>query len=153
MRNNDHECTGVNCLTFAIMKALFILIILSIGCSQLSMAQHRKGEKLELYINFESRKWDVPAGDTNVIVAIANMLKSDTQIKISVEGHTDNAGNPVKNQWLSEARAKAVMETIVNMGIDKSRLSAKGWGGEKPLTDNNTEDAKARNRRVEIVIL
>jgi outer membrane protein OmpA-like peptidoglycan-associated protein len=135
------------------MKALLMLFLLSTAGVSSVNAQHRKGEKLELYINFESRKWDIPAGDTNVIVEIANILKSDTQIKISVEGHTDNGGNPVKNQWLSEARAKAVMETIVNMGIDKSRLSAKGWGGEKPLTDNNTEDAKARNRRVEIVIL
>jgi outer membrane protein OmpA-like peptidoglycan-associated protein len=52
---------------------------------------------------------------------------------------------------LSEARAKTVVAALISKGIDKSRLSSKGWGQEKPVEDNSTEEGKAKNRRVEIV--
>lgn len=57
------------------------------------------------------------------------------------------------NKTLSENRGKSVMNALVAKGIDKSRLSAKGWGQEKPIADNTSDDGKAKNRRVEIVKL
>ena len=81
------------------------------------------------------------------------MLNTNPTLKISIEGHTDNVGNLQSNQTLSENRAKAVMNALVLKGVDKSRLSAKGWGQEKPISDNNTDEGKAKNRRVEIVKL
>ena len=110
-----------------------------------------KEGKIALYINFETSKAEINAESQGVIDQVVLMLNTDKALKISVEGHTDNAGNPKTNRTLSESRAKAVMDRIITGGIDKSRLTFKGWGAEKPLTDNNTEDAKARNRRVEIV--
>ena len=110
-----------------------------------------KEGKIALYINFETSKSEINAESMGVIDLIAQMMNTDKKLKISVEGHTDNAGNPKTNQTLSENRAKAVMEGIIAKGIDRSRLTSKGWGSKKPLADNNTEDAKARNRRVEIV--
>jgi outer membrane protein OmpA-like peptidoglycan-associated protein len=79
------------------------------------------------------------------------MLQSNPALKISIEGHTDNAGTIQSNQALSENRARAVMNAIIVKDIDKSRLSSKGWGQTKPITDNKTEDSRAKNRRVEIV--
>ena len=79
------------------------------------------------------------------------MLTTDPSIKISIEGHTDNVGTAAANQTLSQNRAKAVMDAIIAKGIDKARLSSKGWGQNKPVADNSTEEGRAWNRRVEIV--
>ena len=72
-------------------------------------------------------------------------------MKISVEGHTDNVGTPESNQKLSENRAKAVYDYLVAKGIDKNRLSYTGWGQEKSIADNRSEDGRYKNRRVELV--
>lgn len=106
---------------------------------------------IALYINFESGKADIKPESQKVIDQIAGMLETNMTLKISVEGHTDNVGTSASNQTLSENRAKSVMNALIIKGIDKGRLTAKGWGQTKPITDNNTEDGKAKNRRVEIV--
>ena len=106
---------------------------------------------IALYINFETGKSDIKPESQNIIDQIVEMLKSNPTLKISVEGHTDNAGNIQSNQTLSENRAKAIMNAIGSKGVDKLRLSSKGWGQTKPIDDNKTEDGKAKNRRVEIV--
>jgi len=74
-------------------------------------------------------------------------------IKLSIEGHTDSDGSSESNLKLSEQRAKAVVDAIVKGGIGKSRLSSTGFGEEKPIADNNTEEGKAKNRRVEFIKL
>jgi outer membrane protein OmpA-like peptidoglycan-associated protein len=106
---------------------------------------------IALYINFETGKSDIKSESQKTIEQIVEMLKSNPALKISVEGHTDNVGTPASNQTLSENRAKAVMNAIITAGIDKTRLSSKGWGQTKPIAENKTEDNKAKNRRVEIV--
>ncbi len=79
------------------------------------------------------------------------MLKSNPSLKVSIEGHTDNAGKAAANKTLSDSRANAVMKALIEEDINKSRLSAKGWGQEKPVADNATDEGRAKNRRVEIV--
>jgi len=106
---------------------------------------------IALYINFETGKSDIKAESQKIIDQIVEMLKSNPTLKISIEGHTDNVGDAKSNQTLSENRAKAVMNAIASKGIDKSRISSKGWGQAKPIDDNKTENGKAKNRRVEIV--
>ena len=78
-------------------------------------------------------------------------MKSNPGLKLSVEGHTDNAGDPASNKKLSEARAKSVTAAIVASGIEAARLSAAGFGQDKPVADNRTEEGRAKNRRVELV--
>ncbi|SFE26990.1 OmpA family protein [Chitinophaga sp. CF118] len=112
-----------------------------------------KNGSITLYINFETGKSDIKSESQKTIDQVAEMLRSDHSLKISVEGHTDNAGTPIANKTLSENRAKSVMDALIIEGIDKTRLSYKGWGETKPLSDNNTENGKAKNRRVEIVKL
>jgi outer membrane protein OmpA-like peptidoglycan-associated protein len=72
-------------------------------------------------------------------------------LKFSIEGHTDNTGNSKLNQTLSESRAAAVMERLLQMGIEGSRLTAKGYGMDKPIDSNDTDEGRAKNRRVEFV--
>lgn len=106
-----------------------------------------------LYINFETAKAAIKPDSEKIIEQVAQMLKDNATVKVSIEGHTqaDNTGSPAANKVLSEQRAKAVMASLVSKGIAANRLSAKGWGQEKPIGDNKTEEGRAKNRRVEIV--
>ena len=79
------------------------------------------------------------------------MLRTNPDLKLSVEGHTDNAGNATSNKTLSVERAKSVVTAIVEQGIATERLSASGYGQDKPIGDKNTEEGRTRNRRVELV--
>jgi len=108
---------------------------------------------IALYINFETGKSDIKPESQEIIDQIALMLTNNPGLNISIEGHTDNVGTPASNQTLSDNRAKSVMSALTVKGIDKSRLSAKGWGQTKPIADNTTDENKSRNRRVEIVKL
>jgi OmpA-OmpF porin, OOP family len=104
-----------------------------------------------LNILFDTGKSTVQSESLPVIDQIYELMKNDLILKISVEGHTDNSGDATANKKLSDDRAKAVMNLVVAKGIDKTRMSSVGWGQEKPIADNRTEDGRARNRRVEIV--
>lgn len=106
---------------------------------------------IALYINFETGKSDIKPESQPIVEQIVEMLKQNPDLKISVEGHTDNVGSDKSNQTLSESRAKSVMNALISGGIEKSRLSSKGWGATKPVGDNSTEDGRYKNRRVEIV--
>ncbi len=106
---------------------------------------------IALYINFETGQSKIKDESKPVVNQIAEMLNRNPEIKISIEGHTDKNGTIKSNQTLSENRAKAVMEALVSKGISKNRMSSKGWGQTKPIADNETQEGKAKNRRVEIV--
>jgi outer membrane protein OmpA-like peptidoglycan-associated protein len=106
---------------------------------------------IALDILFDIGKATIKQESQGIMDQIFELLKSNPGLKISIEGHTDNTGTPVGNKTLSEERAKAVADALISRGIDKSRLASKGWGQEKPVADNRTEDGRAKNRRVEIV--
>ncbi len=106
---------------------------------------------IALYINFETGKSDIKPESQEIVNQIAEMLKQNSDLKINIEGHTDNVGSDASNQTLSENRAKSVLAELVKLGINKSRLTSKGWGASKPIADNRTEEGKAKNRRVEIM--
>lgn len=79
------------------------------------------------------------------------LLQGSPDLRLGVEGHTDNTSTPAHNQQLSEARAKAVVAALTAEGVAGSRLLAAGFGQSKPLADNATEAGRAKNRRVELV--
>lgn len=81
------------------------------------------------------------------------LLKENSTIQIEIRGHTDNQGDPRLNILLSEERVKAVTEYLVKAGIDKSRIKGKGLGGAEPVSPNDTEKNREKNRRVEFVII
>jgi OmpA-OmpF porin, OOP family len=106
---------------------------------------------IALYINFDTGKSIIRSESQPIIEQIVQMMKSNPNIRIGVEGHTDNAGTQASNKTLSESRAQSVVSAIVAQGISADRLSPEGYGQDKPIGDNNTEEGKAKNRRVELV--
>lgn len=113
-------------------------------------ALNRDGH-IALYINFDTGKSTIKPESTAIIEQIVQMLKANSGVSISVEGHTDNVGSAKSNKTLSDDRAKAVVTAIVGHGVDAKRLSSIGHGQEKPIADNKTEEGRAKNRRVELV--
>ncbi len=89
------------------------------------------------------------------IVELANvirLLNENPTLHIEIEGHTDNTGSKSHNQKLSEARAKAVVDYLVEHGIDAKRLTSKGYGFSKPVATNKTPEGRAENRRTELLV-
>ena len=81
--------------------------------------------------------------------SVATILKEDADLKLDIEGHTDNVGKPAKNQLLSEQRAKAVLDYLTKKaGVDAGRLTSAGFGDTRPIASNKTAKGKAQNRRV-----
>ncbi len=106
---------------------------------------------ISLNILFETGKSAIQAESLPIVDQIQQLLSANADLKVSIEGHTDNVGDAVSNKKLSADRAKSVMDALVAKGIAKTRLSFVGWGQEKPVGDNRTDAGKALNRRVEIV--
>jgi outer membrane protein OmpA-like peptidoglycan-associated protein len=87
-----------------------------------------------------------------VLKEIASTLKQHADLKILIEGHTDNVGSSASNMTLSDARAAAVKTALVtDFGADGSRITTKGLGDTKPSVPNATAAGRAQNRRVEVV--
>jgi len=81
---------------------------------------------------------------------IAEILKAYPQVRVKIGGYTDNVGDEVHNLMLSQNRAINTMNEIVNLGIDRTRLEAEGYGEKFPVADNATEEGRQRNRRIDI---
>jgi OOP family OmpA-OmpF porin len=111
----------------------------------------KKDGFIALYINFDTGKSDIKPESMMIIDQIAALLKAHADLRVSIEGHTDNVGTPQSNKTLSQQRAKSVMTAVVQKGIAADRMTAVGWGQEKPIADNRSEDGRAKNRRVEVV--
>jgi OOP family OmpA-OmpF porin len=121
-----------------------------VTASDMFDALNRDGH-IALYINFDTGKSSIRDESRPVIEQVVQMMKDNPELKLSVEGHTDNVGSPASNKTLSEQRAKSVVSALVGEGISAERLSSSGYGQDKPIDDNNTEEGRARNRRVELV--
>lgn len=102
-------------------------------------------------INFDVNKATIKPESMGTLNMIVQVLKDNPEVKFEVGGHTDSDGSDDANMKLSQARATAVRDQLVKMGIDASRLTAKGFGESKPISDNTTPEGKANNRRVEFV--
>jgi outer membrane protein OmpA-like peptidoglycan-associated protein len=103
-------------------------------------------------IYFDTGKSNIKPESAQAVSEIAKLLKSDTGLKIYVVGHTDNVGGVDGNIKLSQSRAEAVVQELIkNNGIAAARLRAFGCGQFAPVMTNDTEDGRAKNRRVELV--
>jgi outer membrane protein OmpA-like peptidoglycan-associated protein len=106
---------------------------------------------IALDILFETGKATIQPDSRPLIDQVFELLNSSPDLKVSIEGHTDNTGTADGNKKLSEQRAKAVVDALIKLGIKSDRLSFVGWGQDRPVADNRTDEGKAKNRRVEIV--
>ncbi len=99
---------------------------------------------------FDFNKSTLQPPSDAVLQQVADLLAKDKTLKVEVQGHTDNVGGDAYNQTLSEARAGAVADWLAKHGVAAARLSARGYGKTKPVADNNNDEGRAKNRRVEI---
>ena len=109
------------------------------------------GKIITYAITFDIGKANIKTESMTEINRIAQLMKDNGDLKFEVQGHTDNTGTVAGNQKLSEQRAQAIVNKLVEMGIAANRLSAKGMGQSAPLADNSTDEGRAKNRRVEFV--
>jgi outer membrane protein OmpA-like peptidoglycan-associated protein len=101
-------------------------------------------------IQFETGKAAILPASEGVLAEVQKMLEQNESWRIRIEGHTDNVGQKAANQTLSDKRAQAVIGWLLAHGIDASRLTAKGYGDNRPVADNGREEGRAKNRRVEL---
>ena len=121
-----------------------------IAASDLLDAINKNGF-VALDIHFDTGKSTIKPESEPIIEQIVKLLKDNPDLKLSVEGHTDNVGDAKSNMKLSEDRAKSVVAALTNAGTETSRLSAAGFGQDRPVADNRSEEGRAKNRRVELV--
>lgn len=109
------------------------------------------GKFITYGITFDVGKSTIKPESMGEINRIVKLMTDNPDLKFSVEGHTDSTGNEASNQTLSEARSKAIVDKLVELGIAADRLSASGKGQSSPIADNGTDEGRAKNRRVEFV--
>ncbi len=109
------------------------------------------GKFITYGITFDVGKSVIKPESMGEINRIVKLMTDNPELKFEVQGHTDNTGNAANNQKLSEARANAIVNKLVEMGIAANRLSSVGKGQTSPIADNSTEEGRAKNRRVEFV--
>lgn len=105
----------------------------------------------DLYFDFD--KSNLLQQSYNELVKLIELLNRHPKMKIEISGHTDNRGTSEYNQRLSEDRARAVTNYLIDHGIDGRRLTYAGYGKSRPVTTNDTEEGRQTNRRVEVKIL
>ncbi|OPY92087.1 MAG: Outer membrane porin F precursor [Syntrophaceae bacterium PtaU1.Bin231] len=106
--------------------------------------------RVTLNVQFDTDKAIVKPEYGDDIEKLADVMAGHPELKIAIEGHTDNVGALKYNMNLSQKRADAVKNVLVKKyGIDPARLTAKGFGETKPIADNKTKAGKQQNRRVE----
>lgn len=117
-------------------------------------------EKIELgnsvvlkNIFFDTDKSDIKDESKQELEKLIDFLSENNSIRIEISGHTDNVGDSKHNMVLSENRAKSVCDFLTNNGIEKSRLTYKGFGDTQPIKQNNTDENRAKNRRTEFKII
>ena len=120
------------------------------GCPEVSEEVQKKLNEYARTILFDTGKSTIKAESQSVLSDIINILKEYPNSKFTVEGHTDSVGSSTLNQRLSDSRANSVKEYLIENGIDAFRLSALGYGEDRPIASNRTRAGRAQNRRVEI---
>jgi outer membrane protein OmpA-like peptidoglycan-associated protein len=111
------------------------------------------GANATLDVNFETNSFALSQVSKTIIEAFAEFMVENAGVVVSIEGHTDNIGLAADNKALSEARAKAVYDFLLELGVAKHRMLYAGFGSAKPIASNDTEAGRSKNRRTVFVIL
>ena len=101
-------------------------------------------------VNFENNRASLTADSYETLNGVASSLVANPDVKIAIEGFTDNRGSAVANRKLSLARANSVREYMISKGVDGARIATKGFGPARPVAPNTTEVGRSQNRRVEL---
>lgn len=122
----------------------------NMGCPEI------KEEVIEK-VNYAAKSIQYATGSAKILPSslksleeVVSIMKSDKSLMIDVEGHSDNAGSEERNKQLSYERAESVKNHLISKGIEAKKITAQGFGTEKPVADNNTKAGRAQNRRTDI---
>lgn len=103
-------------------------------------------------IRFEKRKANLDPASFPTLNKLSDVMKQCARVVVDIEGHTDSDGSERRNEELSQERAAAVVAYLVNRGIKLDRLNAVGYGARRPVAANDTDENKAKNRRIEFTV-
>lgn len=110
--------------------------------------------RIKQQIMFESNSAKISPESTPLLIEIADVLARNPRLKrVEIQGHTDNSGTADHNKFLSDQRAKAVRDWLTSYGVEPTRLTSQGYGQERPIGSNANAAGRAKNRRVQFVIL
>ncbi|WP_394748251.1 OmpA family protein [Spongiimicrobium salis] len=123
------------------------------GCPEVTEEVQKQLNDYAKTILFDTGKSSIKAESTSVMVDIIQILAEYPTAKFTVEGHTDSVGSAKTNQRLSDERANSVRDFLIEKGIAADRLSAIGYGEDKPIATNKTRTGRKQNRRVEINLM
>jgi outer membrane protein OmpA-like peptidoglycan-associated protein len=136
----------------AALPRMIANVRIAAGGKKLYDALAEQGRVATQGVLFDTASDRIRPESTPTLKEMGTMLKEHPELKLVIEGHTDNVGMAASNQALSEKRAEAVRKYLVETyGVDKDRLQAKGFGASKPAAGNDTPEGRQQNRRVELV--
>jgi outer membrane protein OmpA-like peptidoglycan-associated protein len=121
--------------------------------AEITDVQTMLNKDIKLNIGFEQSKAVLLPQSLEELDRLVALLQKNSDLLLEVAGHTDNIGNPVANQLLSEERGKTVKQYLVQKGIPTERITTIGYGGKYPLADNKNDKTRPFNRRVEIRLM
>lgn len=123
------------------------------GCPTLTKLSDDGTVQILTPIEFDRGKTTIKATSLPILDEVIALLKVRTEFRVGIYGHTDNLGSRENNIRLSQERAEEVRRYMIDKGIEEDRLESDGFGPDKPIDSNDTFNGRARNRRVEFVIL
>ena len=124
----------------------------NLGCPEVSDTINTVIERAAAKIFFKTGSDELLAVSFKPLNEVAKILITNKKYQLQIEGHTDNVGTPQSNKLLSEKRAGRVFQYLSDQGISMQRMTALGYGQEKPIADNSTKSGRSKNRRVELKI-
>ncbi|MEZ4938593.1 MAG: OmpA family protein [Crocinitomicaceae bacterium] len=104
-------------------------------------------------LRFDTGKWSIQSSSFEQLKQLATYLKNNPDINLAIYGYTDNVGDDQSNLTLSEKRAEAVKNYLIQQGVSADRLQSQGFGENNPVADNSTESGRKQNRRTEVVFI
>jgi len=136
--------------TLEIIDEKPLVPVLSFGAEELKKALDTDGRIAVYGINFTVDSDRLQLGAEKILSEFVKLMTLYPDLKIEIQGHTDNTGSAQHNLDLSGKRAESVKNFILLFGVESSRLVSKGYGLTKPIESNETEEGRAKNRRVEL---
>jgi outer membrane protein OmpA-like peptidoglycan-associated protein len=124
---------------------------LTFDAEEMKRALDEEGRVAIYGINFDIDRAVLKLGAEEVLIEMVKLMKNNPDLKIEIQGHTDNTGSADHNLDLSTRRAETVKKFLLVYGIEAPRMDSKGYGEEKPVAPNDTEEGRAMNRRVELI--
>lgn len=122
------------------------------GCPEVKKEVRSLFQRALQGIQFETGKATIKKSSNQILDQIAQVMKENPSYALEIQGHTDNVGKKESNQQLSEDRALAVKKYLTSKGVAESRLTANGYGDERPVASNSTAAGRTQNRRVEFIV-